>query len=152
MKKWMWILAAMAVAALAAGGAGLLVAGTEQARNDVLYTCGCGGSCTCAKPSLTAGKCGCGKPLVWGHVVRVEGNDAFICSCKENCACKADEKDPKKFTCGHDLKRVSLVGTGIYFCNCAGSCTCNHLSDMPGKCHCGMTLHLAQLEEAAPKK
>jgi len=152
MKRGIWILTAVVVVAGMAGVAVLAYAATEEARHDVLYTCGCGAGCGCKTASLTPGTCGCGKPLVWGHVVKVEGNDAFVCSCKENCTCKVDEKDPKKCTCGHETKRVSMVGTGIYFCNCGGSCTCNHLSDKPGKCHCGMTLHLAQLEEKAPTK
>lgn len=142
----LWIVMAVAVAI---GIAGLSLAAKDEVRNDVLYTCGCGPSCACKTASVTPGKCGCGKPLVWGHVVKVEGNDALVCSCKEGCTCKLDEKNPGKCTCGHDLKRLSLVGTGLYFCNCGGSCTCNHISDKPGKCHCGMELKQATVEKKA---
>ena len=145
------ILSVVVAVAIAVGVVGIVFAAKEEARNDVLYTCGCGASCGCKTVSLAPGKCGCGKPLVWGHVVKVEGNDALVCSCKEGCTCKVDEKNPGKCTCGSDLKRVSLVGTGLYFCNCGGSCTCNHLSDKPGKCHCGMDLKQARVEETPHK-
>ncbi len=123
--------------------AGLALAVKDEARHDVLYTCSCTSGC-CATASLKPGTCACGKPLVWGHVVTVEGTDALVCSCKEGCNCKADEKNPGTGTCGGTLKKVSLVGTGISFCNCGGSCACNQLSDKPGKCHCGMDLHQAK--------
>lgn len=144
------ILPFVVAVAIVAAVVGVAFAATEEARHDVLYTCGCGSKCGCQTASLTPGKCGCGKPLIWGHVVKVEGNDALVCSCKENCTCKVDEKEPAKCTCGHELKRVSLAGTGVYFCNCGGSCTCNHLSDKPGKCHCGMELKQASAAGTAP--
>ena len=137
------MLLALVGVVIAVAVTGLAFAVKEEARHDVLYTCSCASEC-CKTASLTPGKCGCGKPLVWGHVVKVEGNEALVCSCKEGCACKVDEKNPGKGTCGNALKRVSLAGTGIYFCNCGGSCTCNHLSDKPGTCHCGMDLHQAK--------
>jgi hypothetical protein len=86
------------------------------------------------------GNCNCGKPLAWGHVVKVEGDVALVCACAEGCTCSIDKADPTKCGCGKVLRRVSLKGTGLYFCNCAGSCTCNHLSAKPGKCGCGMEL------------
>jgi len=78
--------------------------------------------------------------MAWGHVVRVEGDEALVCTCAEGCTCKQDASDPTKCGCGKTLKRVSLKGTGIYFCNCGGSCACNTLSDQPGSCRCGMNL------------
>ena len=113
----------------------------EEQRKDVLYTCNCGPECKCNTVSTKPGNCACGQPMKWGHVVKVEGNEALLCTCKEGCKCRGlDPKDPIKCTCGGPVKRVSLKGTGIYFCNCGGSCMCNTVSDSPGKCKCGMEL------------
>lgn len=134
------------LAAALCGGLGIVVTAQAPARHDLIYTCGCGPTCACKTATTAPGTCSCGKPLVWGHVVKVEGTEALVCTCKEGCTCKLDPKDPTKCGCGHDLKRVNLAGTGLYFCNCGGSCTCNHLSDKPGKCHCGMELKQAAAE------
>jgi len=113
----------------------------EQARQDVLYTCDCGPQCNCHSMSTKPGNCACGKPLKWGHVLKVEGNQALLCRCTEGWRCAdLDQSDPSKCTCGSPVKRVNLAGTGIYFCNCGGSCYCNTVSDKPGKCRCGMNL------------
>lgn len=112
-------------------------------RQDVLYTCDCGSQCKCNAVSTKPGKCACGVPLKWGHVVKVEGNEALLCMCKEGCKCSIDENDQTKCACGMPLKRVSLEGKGIYFCNCGGSCMCNTVSDKPGPCKCGMQLKKA---------
>jgi hypothetical protein len=112
----------------------------EQVRQDVLYTCACGEGCSCNSVSKTPGDCQCGKPMAWGHVVKVEGDEALVCNCAEGCTCKQDADDPTKCGCGKKLKRVSLKDSGLFFCNCGGSCTCNTLSDEPGKCQCGMKL------------
>ena len=112
----------------------------ETTRHDVVYVCGCGPDCPCNTVKAEPGTCSCGKPLVWGHVVKVEGDVALVCACAEGCTCKIDANDPTKCGCGKDLRRVSLKGTGLYFCNCGGSCTCNHISATPGKCGCGMEL------------
>jgi hypothetical protein len=118
---------------------------TAEERHDVLYTCNCGPQCKCNSVSTTAGKCSCGSPLIWGHVVRVEGNEALLCQCKEGCKCAGlDPKDPNKCACGTAVKRVNLTGTGLYFCNCGGSCGCNTISDKPGTCKCGMPLKKAE--------
>jgi hypothetical protein len=112
----------------------------EAARHDVVYMCGCGPDCPCNTVKVEPGNCSCGKPLAWGHVVKVEGDVALVCGCEEGCKCAIDPKDPSKCGCGKQLRRVSLKGTGLYFCNCSGSCTCNHVSATPGKCGCGMEL------------
>jgi hypothetical protein len=117
--------------------------GEETARHDVVYTCGCGPECKCSTVKAEPGTCGCGKPLVWGHVVKVEGDVALVCTCAEGCTCTIDKADPTKCGCGKELRRVSLKGSGLYFCNCGGSCTCNHISATPGKCGCGMDLKRA---------
>ena len=109
-------------------------------RHDALYTCDCGPECDCKTVSTTPGDCECGKPLKWGHVVRIEGTEALVCRCAENCECAVNPEDPSLCGCGEPLKRVSLAGTGLYFCNCGGSCECNYVSDAPGKCKCGMDL------------
>ena len=110
-------------------------------RQDVLYTCNCGPQCKCNTVSTQPGNCACGNPLKWGHVIKVEGNEAILCQCNEGCTCAGlDPKDPSKCLCGTPVKRVNLAGTGIYFCNCGGSCYCNTVSDQPGKCKCGMNL------------
>jgi hypothetical protein len=114
--------------------------GEETTRNDVVYACSCGPECACNTVKVEPGNCNCGKPLAWGHVVKVEGDVALVCACAEGCTCSIDKADPTKCGCGKVLRRVSLKGTGLYFCNCAGSCTCNHLSAKPGKCGCGMEL------------
>ena len=115
--------------------------GKEGDRQDVLYTCNCGPQCDCNTVSTTAGKCACGVPLKWGHVLKIEGDEAILCQCNEGCKCAGlDAKDPTKCACGAPVKRVSLKGTGIHFCNCGGSCYCNTVSSAPGKCKCGMDL------------
>jgi len=113
----------------------------EETRQDVLYTCNCGPQCNCNSVSTKPGDCACGNPLKWGHVLKVEGNEAILCQCAEGCRCAGlDPNDPSKCACGTSVKRVNLAGTGIYFCNCGGSCYCNTVSDKPGKCKCGMNL------------
>lgn len=135
----------VAAAALAAIGFGL-VSADETARHDVLYTCACGPDCTCGSVGVRAGSCSCGKPMAWGHVVKIEDSDALVCTCDEGCSCKIHPDDPTRCGCGKPLKRVSLKGTGLYFCSCGGSCTCNHVSDQPGECGCGMKLEQAEAE------
>ena len=134
------VLAALLVAA--ATGAHKEAKATQEgeARKDVVYLCSCGPDCKCNAVSTQPGKCGCGKELGWGHVVKLEGDVALVCQCDTGCKCSIDAKDPKKCGCGKDLKRVNLKGSGVYFCNCGGSCTCNNVSDKPGKCGCGMEL------------
>lgn len=115
-----------------------------QQRSDVLYTCGCGPECRCGAVSTQPGACGCGKPLAWGHVVRVEGNEALLCTCKEGCRCRIDPQDATRCGCGNPIKRANLVGTGVYFCNCGGACSCNTVSAVPAECRCGMPLKQAR--------
>lgn len=114
-----------------------------EARKDVLYTCNCGDQCKCNSVSTAPGKCKCGSPLKWGHILKTEGDDALICQCEEGCTCSLDPKDSTKCGCGKSVKRVSLAGSGLYFCNCGGSCTCNTVSPQPGKCKCNMELKKA---------
>ncbi len=112
-----------------------------EVRKDVVYTCDCGPQCQCNAVSTEAGKCACGKPLKWGHVVRVEGNDALVCQCAEGCRCAGlGPNDSTKCACGNPVKRVNLAGTGVHFCNCGGSCTCNTVSHRAEQCKCGMEL------------
>ncbi|GAB4264832.1 MAG: hypothetical protein Kow0092_16740 [Deferrisomatales bacterium] len=117
--------------------------GEAAARRDVLYTCNCGPECTCNAVSTRPGKCPCGTEMKWGHVVKVEGDEALLCTCGKGCTCALDASDPTKCACGKPIKRVSLKGSGVYFCNCGGSCTCNTVSDRPGTCRCGMPLKQA---------
>jgi len=151
-REWVKVIV-LALALLIVGGVGTALAEhdghgmmpqdevkKEQLRNDVLYTCACGDDCACNSVSKEPGNCNCGKPMAWGHVVRVEGDEALVCTCAEGCTCKQDADDPAKCGCGKTLKRVSLKGTGVYFCNCGGSCSCNTLSAEPGDCRCGMPL------------
>ena len=123
------------------GCAAKQTASTQVDREDVLYTCNCGLQCNCNSMSTQAGNCACGNPMKWGHVLRIEGNEALLCQCAEGCSCGGlDPKNPNKCMCGTPIKRVNLEGTGIYFCNCGGSCSCNTVSESPGKCKCGMNL------------
>jgi len=115
-------------------------AAAQGERADVLYSCACGGGCDCNSVSKTPGNCRCGKPMEWGHVVKVEGNEALLCTCAEGCSCKQDAANPTHCACGKPLKRVNLEGTGMFFCNCGGSCTCNTISSEAGNCKCGMPL------------
>ena len=116
----------------------------EAARKDVLYTCNCGPECKCNSVSKAPGACACGKPLVWGHLVRVEGDEALLCRCNEGCQCQIDPKDATRCGCGNPVKRVSLKGTGLFFCNCGGSCRCNTVTTEPAGCRCGMPLKKAE--------
>ena len=116
----------------------------EAARKDVLYSCACGPECKCNSVSKTPGNCACGKPLVWGHLVRVEGDEALLCRCNEGCQCRIDPKDATRCGCGNPVKRVSLKGSGLFFCNCGGSCGCNTVTTGPAECRCGMPLKKAE--------
>ena len=119
---------------------GVAPAAAAEVRTDVLYTCNCGPDCHCNSVSTTPGNCTCGKPLAWGHLVRVEGDEALLCTCKEGCKCQIDPQDKTRCGCGNPIKHVSLKGTGLYFCNCGGACACNTVSAQPGTCRCGMPL------------
>ncbi len=123
----------------------MVTAKADEPRSDVLYSCNCGPECKCNSLSTKPGDCKCGKPMKWGHVVKIEGNEALVCTCDEGCKCGIDPKDSTKCGCGKPLKRINLAGTGIYFCNCGGSCMCNTVSDKPGKCKCGMDLKKVDL-------
>ena len=112
----------------------------DEQRQDVLYYCNCSPDCHCNSVSTKPGDCKCGKPMKWGHVLKIEGDEALVCTCAEGCKCSLDPKDPSKCGCGQSVKRISLKGTGVYFCNCGGSCMCNTVSDSPGKCKCNMDL------------
>ncbi len=41
-------------------------------RHGVLYTCSCGQNCNCKSVSTKPGKCDCGRPLKWSHVLKIE--------------------------------------------------------------------------------
>ncbi len=118
----------------------MLTAKADEPRQDVLYYCNCGPECNCNTVSVHPGNCKCGKPMKWGHVVKMDGTVASVCTCDEGCKCAIDPNDPSKCGCGKSVKKIDLKGTGIYFCNCGGSCTCGTVSDKPGKCKCGMEL------------
>ena len=47
----------------------------------MIYWCACGPECKCNTMSLKPGKCACGKEMVGGHVVFMEGNTALACTC-----------------------------------------------------------------------
>lgn len=119
---------------------GMMAPQNQEERRDALYTCACGPACDCNTVSVKPGVCRCGQPLKWGHVLKIEGNEALVCQCQEGCTCALDPKDPSKCGCGKSVKRVNLKGSGLYFCNCGGACFCNTASDQPGQCKCGMQL------------
>ena len=56
-------------------------------RHDVLYTCSCGQNCDCKTVSTKPGKCDCGRPLKWAHVLKIRKNEAILCQCGEGCRC-----------------------------------------------------------------
>ena len=87
----------------------------DEPRQDVLYTCDCGADCHCNSVSTKPGNCKCGKPMKWGHVLKIEGDEAILCTCAEGCKCTLDPKDPSKCGCGQPVKRVSLRGPGYIF-------------------------------------
>ena len=72
---------------LLAGCAGKDVVTTQEegqeVRQDVLYTCNCGPQCNCNSMSTKPGNCACGTPMKWGHVLKVEGNEAILCQCNK---------------------------------------------------------------------
>ena len=53
----------------------------DEPRQDVLYYCNCGADCHCNSVSVKPGDCKCGKPMKWGHVLKIEGNEALVCTC-----------------------------------------------------------------------
>jgi hypothetical protein len=109
-------------------------------RHDMVYACDCGDDCDCNTLTTAPGTCECGNELKAAHVVKVEENEALLCTCEAGCTCEIDAEDETKCGCGSDVKRVSFEGTGLYYCNCGGSCTCNYVSTEAGKCSCGMDL------------
>lgn len=129
---------------LALAGYFTLVTAETSAPGATIYACNCGADCKCKTVSTSPGNCACGSPLVAGHVIKVEGNEALVCQCGKDCQCKINEKDQTQCTCGKPAKRVNLAGTGLYFCNCKGSCFCNTVAGGPGKCGCGMNLKKAE--------
>lgn len=141
MKCLHFVLAGVCLFMLFVGCSQMQTASSDTERRDVLYTCNCASYCKCNSVSTKPGKCLCGLPLRWGHVIKTEGNEAILCQCHEGCRCAGlNPDDPTKCACGNPVKRVNLKGTGIYFCNCGGSCLCNTVSDKAGKCKCGMDL------------
>ncbi len=137
--KTVWVIMVLAFSAILVTAVLGYTASDEQ-RSDVLYSCNCGPDCKCGSVSTNPGNCACGKPMKWGHVVKIDGDEAKVCTCAEGCKCSIDPNDPSKCGCGNTLKKISLKGTGIYYCNCGSSCSCNTVSDKPGKCKCGMDL------------
>jgi hypothetical protein len=109
-----------------------------------IYWCGSATDGPCSGISVSRGTCPDGKPMNAGHVVRIEGSVALVCTCGADCSCSLDPKDPAKCGCGKPIRKIDLAGTGIYFCNCGGGCGCNTLSDKPGACRCGMPLNQAK--------
>lgn len=82
-----------ACAALLAAGCILIqpAYAADAQRHDVLYSCSQG---KCSTASIKPGNCACGLPMKWGHVIKVEGNEAILCQCGEGCKCSG--LDPKK--------------------------------------------------------
>lgn len=109
-----------------------------------IYWCGSAAVGAASGVSATPGTCPDGKPMSAGHVVRMEGSTALVCTCGAGCNCALDPNDRTKCGCGQPIRRIDLAGTGIYFCNCGGSCGCNTVSGQPGTCKCGMPLHQAK--------
>ena len=145
MLKYRWIMVYAVVLLLLIGclknvdrvpSAGMGAAG----RSDVLYACDSG---DCNTLSKSPGKCACGKELRWHHVIRVEGDEALLCTCDEGCQCAQSKTEPARCACGNLAKRVSLRNSELFFCNCGGSCSCNNISDKLGECRCGMKLKQA---------
>jgi hypothetical protein len=110
-----------------------------EVRHDQLYVCACE-ECDCGAVATSPGSCGCGTELAETHLLKVEENEALVCSCGSGCTCDLDAENPAACSCGTEVKRVSLEGTGVYYCNCGGSCTCKFAAAEAGDCACGMTL------------
>lgn len=144
MKSFPTLVLGLCLTLFLAGSVYADMAAPSSDRQDVLYTCNCGPDCKCNTVSTQPGECACGVPLKWGHVVKVEGDEALLCQCHEGCQCALDAEDPTKCACGNPVKRVSLSGKNIHFCNCGGACRCNTVSDQPGECKCGMQLKTAE--------
>lgn len=109
------------------------------ARHDLLYVCNCGPECECETVSTEPGTCECGKELVEGRMLMIDGTVVSLCTCGPECKCEIGD-DPTTCGCGNEMKMVDLAGSGLFYCNCGGSCKCNHVSPEPGSCGCGMEL------------
>ena len=70
----------------------MTVAKADGPRQDVLYSCNCGPECKCNSVSIKPGNCACGKPMKWGHVLKIEGTQAILCTCAEGCKCSLDQR------------------------------------------------------------
>ncbi|MBF0608577.1 MAG: hypothetical protein SFH39_04890 [Candidatus Magnetobacterium sp. LHC-1] len=113
--------------------------GASVNEGSILYVCDCGPDCRCKDAvSVHPGKCPCGRESASTHVLKIEGDEAVLCTCGASCSCTIDPKDPTKCSCGKPVKKVSLKG--LYVCSCGAGCTCNTVSDKPGKCKCGADL------------
>ena len=135
------ILTTLSLIIILAACAGMRETAQDSGRNDVLYTCSLGNECMHHSVSTQTGKCVCGAPLKWGHVLRVQGNVAVLCRCAKDCNCSGlDMKNPAHCGCGSKVHLTHLKDKKVYFCNCGGGCFCNHVSKKPGKCKCGMHL------------
>jgi hypothetical protein len=65
--------------------------------------------------------------LANGHVLHVEGTEAYLCTCGKDCTCTIAE-DGTHCTCGKEIQKVSIAGK--YYCKRCDSA----ISDKPGKC------------------
>lgn len=110
-----------------------------EARHDLLYVCNCGPECECETVSTEPGTCECGKELVEGRMLMIDGTVVSLCTCGPECKCEIGD-DPTTCGCGNEMKMVDLAGSDLFYCNCGGSCKCNHVSPEPGTCGCGMEL------------
>ena len=140
MNKHLLLLVGMCVALLVAGCIMIHPAyAADAVRHDVLYSCAQG---KCSSVGIKPGNCACGLPMKWGHVIKVEGNEAILCQCAEGCKCSGlDPKNPGKCVCGTPVKRVSYRGTRpLISATAAAHAPAILCSDKPGKCKCGMDL------------
>ncbi len=86
------------------------------------------------------------------------GDEVYACNCGEACACNTLSRNPGKCTCGKDMVKAPVTGTGDgtatlkadgwdkertfrttgkYACACGPACTCGTISQNPGNCTCG---------------
>jgi len=74
------------------------------------------------------------QPVAGKHMLAVQGEEAYYCTCGADCKCKLEGEDMTKCSCGKPVEKVNIKGK--YVCE-----NCCVVADKPGNCEkCSMEL------------